>query len=241
MGTDWFCGFVIESPKLDAQDMLLAGENAEALTLALRAKGAPVDGAIAQSRPVFHAALQIGLALFTRCQKRQAILHLSCHGTPEGVAIAGVREDQVKWRELGPFVAAMSSHLQHELVVCLSTCTGFEGAAILVDEFDVKAVVGPHNEVSWSNAGVMFADFYRVLAETRDVRQAVTSMNQGYVPDDVGEPRFDIKSRTKQVTLNDLGPIRWGPFWQAVTDDRLLDAVWVPEMLGRGSQIFPGS
>lgn len=118
--------------------------------------------------------------LTTECRQggHSPVLHIECHGSEDGIEIAG---EFVAWKELKPYLIALNTVSQLNLLVVLVACSGGHLARVVtpVDRAPVWGLLGPKKPME---AGRLFRDlsaFYRTFLSTLDGRRALEAMNGG--------------------------------------------------------------
>ena len=107
------------------------------------------------------------------------IVHISAHGNSDGIRLTGERE-MLKWKELGDLLADLNGSVNGVLLVCMSTCLGFNGfrMAYRTSPVPFYALVGPTISPTWPEALVAYQTFYHLVACKKfDLSPSVEAMN----------------------------------------------------------------
>jgi hypothetical protein len=130
------------------------------------------------TRPGFFAFLS-ELENECRAGGHSPLLHIECHGSDDGLEIAG---ESVSWAELKPLLIGLNVVSRLNLLVCLAACSGASLVKVLlpIDRAPVWGVIGPHSP--GADPGDLlrdFGSFYTELLVSFDGRAALIRMNGG--------------------------------------------------------------
>lgn len=106
------------------------------------------------------------------------ILHISAHGYAHGIQLSS--GEILEWHQLRDLLIPVNRAFNGNLVVCMSTCEGYSGQrmAMVPDstEHPFLAIIGNCDKPTWPQTAVAFATFYHLLANGRNIQDAVTAM-----------------------------------------------------------------
>lgn len=172
---------IIESPS--AMDLRQGRSEGKMLTAALDLVGLPHSYSLVGNYTEFMDALGRKLVLGADKHKRLPSLHLSMHGSTDGVQLTDGK--LLTWADLNWKLRLINSKLKHTLVVCLSSCYGLSGAVMIRSETikgslkenaPFRLFVSNLDAVTWSDAATAFATFYHHLAKGTDMLDLVRVM-----------------------------------------------------------------
>lgn len=176
--TNKIFGFVhmVESPS----DIDLLDGRTEGRSLSEFLKLAQIESSysLATSKPMFIEALTTRLeAAIKEHAPKKPIVHLSMHGNKSGIGFTN--GDFVSWHELQEILRPVFEWMDGNLLVCLSSCSGYYGCQMAMYEDETQpfgALVGNTGETSWAEAAVGFVTFYHQFFRTADVAASVEAM-----------------------------------------------------------------
>jgi len=131
------------------------------------------------------------------------ILHLSGHGGEKGIALTN--GDLVTWARLRELLVPINESFHGYLLLCLSTCEGFQGIRMAVWPLDgpppYLALVGTAGSPEWSDTAVAYSAFYHRLMRGASFQEALEAMRAAS-----GHPGWTMESAkdTRQWILNEL-------------------------------------
>ena len=169
---------IIESPS--KQDLADGRSEGKMLTAALDLIGLPYEYSLVSNYGEFMDALGRKVVLGVQKHKRVPALHLSMHGNVDGVVLTDGKF--LPWSDLNWKLRIANSKLHHTLIVCLSSCHGLQGAAMLRNDTvkgniqedpPFRLLVSNLKSVRWSDAAVAFSTFYHHLARGTDLLDLV--------------------------------------------------------------------
>jgi hypothetical protein len=166
---------VIESPS--DLDLLERRQEREALYRALGQVGIGIEEHLVVSKRCLARALFKVLRSPLRGDRR-TILHLAAHGTPDGIELTS--GDLLSWSSLAQIFRYVNELVGGRLLLGMSTCHGLHGLKMVSHRADLPfgLLVGPRDEVLWTDAHVAFLAFYHlVIAKDADPLAAVAIMN----------------------------------------------------------------
>jgi hypothetical protein len=167
---------VIESPS--DLDLLERRQEREALRRALGQVGIGIEEHLVVSKRCLARALFKVLRSPLRGGDRRTILHVAAHGTPEGVELTS--GDLLPWGSLAQIFRYVNELVGGRLLLGMSTCHGLHALKMVARRKDLPfgLLVGPREEVLWTDAHVAFLAFYHlVIAKDADPVAAVAVMN----------------------------------------------------------------
>lgn len=95
-------------------------------------------------------------------------LHLSAHGNPEGILLTD--RSFIRWNELKRIIRPINNALNGGLCIGISSCSGFNACRMAMDS-DLRlpffGLVGPTNEIPFSDVAIAFVTFYYRLLKKR--------------------------------------------------------------------------
>lgn len=139
----------------------------------------PCDVRVAIDRTAFKAALQIGLSeAMQHYPNRLPILHISAHGTGEGMALSN--GEFITWRELRDLLEPINRALNGFLIVCMSACKGYSACRMAMSEENSPlpywVLVSNIGSPTWSDAAVGYSTLYHLLSRKKTIPDAVDAM-----------------------------------------------------------------
>lgn len=167
---------VIESPS--DLDLLERRQEREALHRALGQVGIGIEEHLVVSKRCLARALFKMLRSPLRGGERRTILHVAAHGTPDGIELTS--GDLLPWSSLAQLFRYVNDLVGGRLLLGMSTCHGLHGLKMVSHRGDLPfgLLVGPRDEVLWTDAHVAFLAFYHlVIAKDTDPLAAVAIMN----------------------------------------------------------------
>jgi hypothetical protein len=106
------------------------------------------------------------------------IIHLSSHGNSSGITLTD--DSFINWTELKGLLAPINKGLKGALLLCISSCEGFQGfkmAWCLPGELPFFGMVGPTAKLSWQESSIGFLSFYHnVFHKGVNIPEAVRIM-----------------------------------------------------------------
>lgn len=167
---------IIESPS--AEDILNNRSEGILLSQGLRVIGIESKYLVAISRKTFWKALDERIE-YDNQTIGPPILHLSAHGNRDGIGLAD--GSMIPWDELGTHLQPINKKLNEHLMICISSCAGFQGhrMALKMDEKDMPfyGLVGPTTDIAWDEAAIAFLSFYyQFLIKKKGVTNALEIM-----------------------------------------------------------------
>lgn len=91
-------------------------------------------------------------------QSRMRYLHISCHGSPDAIALT---LDNLSFRE---FASLVNPYLPHRRLF-FSACEVVNSnlAKLIIPQSGCYSVIGPREEVSFADAALMWSSFYHLM------------------------------------------------------------------------------
>jgi hypothetical protein len=169
---------IIESPS--RRDLAEGRSEGKMLIAALNLIGLPYEYSLVSTYSEFMEALGRKLALGIQKYGSLPVLHFSMHGNERGVVLTDRRF--LPWNDLNWKLRLVNSRLRNTLIVCLSSCHGFQGAAMIrddtvkggiEDDAPFRLLVSNLRSVPWSDAAVAFSTFYHHLARGTQLLELV--------------------------------------------------------------------
>lgn len=171
---------VIESPS--KEDLAAGRSEGKMLTAALELACLPHSYSLVGNYSEFMTALGKWTTDATNEHKRVPVIHLSMHGSPDGVVLTDGKF--LPWADLNWKFRMINLKLKDILVVCLSSCYGLSGLrmlketthGILEHQKPFRLLVSNLNPVPWSDAAVAFSTFYHLLERGKNPLEMITAM-----------------------------------------------------------------
>jgi hypothetical protein len=119
------------------------------------------------------------------------LLHFETHGidrepgpttTSAGLSLGS--HEEVRWRDLAPFLAAINEATKLNLIVFMSACYGLDVATLVqpLEPAPVRVLIGPMRKIRIPDIDKAVPAFYRSLFRDRDGAAAFNEMNRA-LPD----------------------------------------------------------
>ena len=166
--------YIVESPS--DVDMLDGRAEGRLLTEALSLTGIKSVYKMAVSKETFVRSLRGELVDAVKEMNGSPILHLSAHGDKRGIELTD--KTFVGWEKLREVLLPINQVMNGQLLVCMSSCKGFQGLqmAMYKDDLPFFGLVGNAATPSWGNTSVAFVTFYHLLFKGVVVPDAVAAM-----------------------------------------------------------------
>jgi hypothetical protein len=205
-------GFVhiIESPSSD--DLLDGVTEGRSLSEALTLARIPHWYNLATDGATLGRALGQRLVEAWRHHNRLPILHLSIHGSQNGVVLTdGMR---LSWDDLRQILLPLNRVMNGGLLICMSTCFGSAGCrmAMFVDnEPPFWALVGNTGSAGWSDSAIAYISFYHLFFKGYPIETCVESMkvasaDHNFIAQSGQKTRENWIAFVSQLGLGQLGP-----------------------------------
>jgi hypothetical protein len=114
-----------------------------------------------------------------RFPDRFPILHLSAHGSTDGIQLSSGAV--IAWPTLRDLLVPINESLGGALLLCMSACEGYSACKMAMQDGDARhpyfAMIGNYGKPTWSDTAVAYLAFYHLLAKGRSVRDAVAAMS----------------------------------------------------------------
>ncbi|MBN4054941.1 hypothetical protein JYT15_00370 [Acidimicrobium ferrooxidans] len=132
------------------------------------------------------------------------IVHLSCHGDDDGVALT---EEDLSWDDLRGVMSPLANQLDSSLILGMSSCRGLNARKMVKAlRPDYQApfyiLVGPSEAVDWAETLTAFSVFYHLLCYQREPTNAIRAMNLSVAKDNVFEAvysRLEVQAQEEMV------------------------------------------
>ncbi len=169
--------YVIESPA--PHDLLDGRTEGRVLTEALLLAGIPHWYSLASDRAMLLESLGNRLREASRHHNNKLlpILHLSMHGSHQGVALTN--GEFISWYDLRGLLLPLVQAMQGSLLVCMSSCFGSAGCRMAMyqdNEPHFWALVGNTASATWADAAIAYISFYHLFFKGFDIKICVDSM-----------------------------------------------------------------
>lgn len=134
---------------------------------------------LAINTEAFVASLQVGLEeAMNRFSPAVPILHISAHGSTEGISLSS--GEFISWIALRELLIPINNKLNHNLIVCMSSCEGYSGCRMAMhiesSEYPFYAVIGNSQKPTWPETAIGFATLYHLIKKGVAVLTAVEAM-----------------------------------------------------------------
>jgi hypothetical protein len=172
-----FFVFVIESPS--AVDIYHRRSEGDLIRQAVELNSIPCTVKTAISLEAFDACLKVGLPqAMASLPGFIPLLHISAHGDREGIQLSSGHV--LTWQSLRDHLRPVNEALGGGLVVCMSSCEGYNGVRMAMFPEDPAlpyyALIGCGKSPTWSEAAVAFATLYHQLHRGEHISSAVAAM-----------------------------------------------------------------
>jgi len=158
---------IVES--LAPEEMLYDFAPGRALTKYLRLCGIPYQYNNAVDVSSFTKALDTRILDGIRDHGVAPIVHLAMHGTDQGVQLTTQRAsaDILAWNQLSKFLLPIHQHLNGQLVLCMSSCSGIHGHSMANinngNQVPFQSLLGFGTSIDWRDLALAYSVFYRRL------------------------------------------------------------------------------
>lgn len=166
---------MIESPS--SLDLLDDRTEGRVLKETLKIAGIPYWYSLVSDRRMIQEALGNRLLEACRYHNKLPILHLSMHGSEEGVTLTN--DEFISWSDLREELLPLIRAMDGSLLVCMSSCFGTSGCRMAMYEDDEPhfwALVGNSESALWSDAAIAYASFYHLFFKGLKIEVCVESM-----------------------------------------------------------------
>lgn len=106
------------------------------------------------------------------------ILHISCHGSDNGLRLSC--EDEISWDEIKKNLCVLNELLNGSLLLCMSSCKGFSACQMAVQKKNNQnpffALIGNTNSPTWAETAIAYATFYHLIIKGHTINNAVEIM-----------------------------------------------------------------
>ena len=171
---------IVES--LAPEEMLYDFAPGRALTKYLRLCGIPYQYNNAIDVSSFTKALDARILEGIRDHGVAPIVHLAMHGSEQGVQLTTQRASGniFSWNQLSQFLLPIHEHLNRQLVVCMSSCSGMLGHSManIADGNQVpfQSLLGFGANIDWRDLALAYSVFYRRLQAGDDSQNIVNAV-----------------------------------------------------------------
>jgi hypothetical protein len=167
---------IIESPK----DSEIYNNTSEATLLkkAIELNNIPCISRVAINKSNFFKGICEGFIEGLKKYKYIPILHISCHGSANGIQLSC--GDEIYWDEIRDRLMLLNKYLDGSLLLCLSTCEGFNACKMAMREktsqYPFLALVGNIKSPTWPEAAIAYATFYYLIINKHTIEDAISAM-----------------------------------------------------------------
>lgn len=171
-------GFVYVIESTAPHDLLDGRTEGRVLIEALLMAGIPHWYSLASDRATLLESL--GNRLLEACRhhnNKLPILHLSMHGSQQGVALTN--GEFISWHDLRGILLSLIRAMQGSLLVCMSSCFGSAGCRMAMyqdNEPHFWSLVGNTASATWADAAIAYISFYHLFFKGFDINICVNSM-----------------------------------------------------------------
>jgi hypothetical protein len=191
---------IIESPS--SEDIMDERREGELLTKGLKLLGIPHKYYLVIDQKTFLKALTEKIEHDNK-ELGIPILHLSSHGDNLGIKLSD--QSFIRWHELAPHLTSLNDRIKGNLMICISTCNGFQAAKMahrFSDESPFFGIIGPSEKITWAEAAIGFLTFYfQLLVKHKTINEALDAMKTAS-----GYPYFE-KIKADEARTQWLGEI----------------------------------
>lgn len=166
--------YVIESPS--PIDLYKSRFEGNSLKETLKMSGIPSSYRLTVNKEAFNAAFLVGMKEYLERSKTLPIIHISAHGNKDGLQLTDGQI--VAWDELKELLCPVNRALKGLLIVSMSSCEGFNGTRMAMDDddFPFLAIIGNDANPTWSETNIGYSTFYHLFAKGEDPARAVEAM-----------------------------------------------------------------
>jgi hypothetical protein len=176
---------IIESPS--PNDIFDARTEGSVLRESLRVAGIAAQYNIAVNIAKFHDALDLCIQSQADEPDTLLVLHLSMHGNESGVELTD--GSFLYWQQMSDVLRHVA---QGKLLLCMSSCFGFSGCRMALDDggvYPFLGIIGHRGKANLSDLAVGYAAFYHRLFMGSLIPTAVEAMRKAS-----GDDRFSFIS-----------------------------------------------
>lgn len=168
---------IVESPS--PTDLLDGRTEGRVLVQALALANIPTWYSLTVNRDVFVEGLYARLVqALNAVNDGRPVLHLSTHGNEHGIVLTS--GEFISWEDLRELLIPINKTLGGMLLVCMSSCYGFDGCRMAMtrsDDLPFLGLVAHNGPSTWSDAALAFATFYhQVLVKGSPIATARDTM-----------------------------------------------------------------
>jgi hypothetical protein len=176
MTTPPFQVYIVESPSFD--DLYREKTEGRLISQGLSLADIPSTLRLAGNLQLFRNALHPDLAELKNIDSVPPLLHLSTHGSNEGVLLTS--GERMTWKELRELLSPLNRRLSGHLVLCMSSCFGYQAiqAAMTKGDLPFCLIIGHKGKPKWSEAAVGYLAFYHALARGADIKEAIEALKK---------------------------------------------------------------
>jgi hypothetical protein len=172
-----FLVHVIESPA--EEERRVGTSEGEPIRQVLALSGVPVTAALVATADEFEHQIRVVFPALARSAfpDRVAVLHLSTHGTRDGLQIGPT---VVPWVILCRWLAEANWEAFNSMTLCMSACSGlqaFQGAlGRHRDRMPFFSIIGSTGQPTWGQSAAAFVALYTQFSQQSSIRTAVEAM-----------------------------------------------------------------
>lgn len=172
-----FLVHVIESPS--EEELRVGTSEAEPIRQVLALSGVPVTASLVATAEEFEHQIRVTFSTLAReaFPDRMAVLHLSTHGTREGLRVGPT---VVPWAILCRWLSEANWEAFGSMTLCMSACSGlhaFQGAlGRHHDHMPFYTIIGSNGQPTWGQSAAAFVALYTQFSQRSSIRTAVEAM-----------------------------------------------------------------
>lgn len=199
-----FSVYIIESPS--PKDLYNKKSESDILSNALQLSNIPSVSKLVVNMAAFNVVLTFGLSDYLKqFNPLPPVIHISAHGDRDGIQLTN--GEVVSWELLRELTIPINKALNGLLLICLSSCEGWNACQMAMTEKDIPfmAMVGNSSKPTWSDTAIGFSSFYHLLSQGFNVYECVEGMKYAS-----GNNGFTVEhgDKMKQLYLNELNKIK---------------------------------
>ena len=167
---------IVESPK----DSEIYNNTSEAMLLkkAITLNDIPCISRVAINKSNFFKGIYEGFIEGLERYKYIPILHISCHGSANGIKLSC--GDVIQWNEIRDYLCLLNKYLKDSLLLCMSSCEGFSACKMAMQDGKAQhpflALIGNDKSPTWPESAIAYATFYHLIINGSTIEYATEAM-----------------------------------------------------------------